>query len=302
VSRVPIGSGGSPGSASPADIIDLVLDVRSLTGADLDACLALAVGRDWGAEEHKWRLLFEVGEVFGMHDDAGELVAAAVLTRYPPGAAVVSMVLVAERLGRQGLGTRLMTHLLEHAGPGPVYLYATDNGRPLYKKVGFATTDGMTTYVGRLGSTDGADTRPTSRAARAADMPAILALDAAVFGADRSDLVARLPSFAEQLRVIERDGAIAGYAGAWRNIETVVIGPVIARDLGDAQALIADLAAAAPGDTLRLDVEHRHAGLRAWIEQCGVPRAFDTKLMVHGGRALPGDRGRLFLPVMQALG
>ena len=70
-------------------------------------------------------------------DDAGELVAAAVLTRYRPGTAVISMVLVASRLERRGLGTRLMTHLVDHAGPGPVYLYATENGRPLYEKVGF---------------------------------------------------------------------------------------------------------------------------------------------------------------------
>jgi ribosomal protein S18 acetylase RimI-like enzyme len=275
------------------------LSIRRLTGADLPACLALAVGRDWGAEEHKWRLLFDVGEVFGLEEPGGELVCTVVLTRYPPGTSVISMVLVAARLERRGLGTRLMTHVLEHAGPGPVYLYATPNGRPLYEKVGFATADGMTTYVGRFAQAAGA---PSSRPARDDDLPAILALDAEVFGADRRNLVTRLPAFAEQLRVLERDGAIAGYAAAWRNIETVVIGPVIARDLGDAQALIADLAAAAPGERLRLDVDHRHAGLRAWIEQRGVLAAFDTSLMVHGGRELPGDRGRLFLPLMQALG
>jgi hypothetical protein len=111
-------------------------------------------------------LLFDVGEVLGMEDDAGELVAAAVLTRYRPSTAVISMVLVASRLERRGLGTRLMTHLLDHAGPGPVYLYATENGRPLYEKVGVATIDAMTTYVGRFDPSDGATGAPVSRAAR----------------------------------------------------------------------------------------------------------------------------------------
>src|SRR5262249_8275562 len=108
--------------------------------------------------------------------------------------------------------------------------------------------------------------------------------------------------FTEQLRVVERDGVITGYAGAWRNIETLVIGPVIAADLADAQALIADLAARAPGARLRLDVDQRHASLHASLEGQGVARAFGTTLMVHGARGLPGDRDRLFLPVMQALG
>jgi GNAT superfamily N-acetyltransferase len=276
--------------------------VRRLTVADLPACLALAVDRDWGAEEQKWRLLFDVGEVLGMQDDGGELAAAAVVTRYPPGTAVISMVLVAARLERQGLGTRLMTHVLERAGPGPVYLYATENGRPLYEKVGFVSIDGMTTHVGRFESVDGAPPAPVSRPARDDDLPAILALDAAAFGADRSDLVSRLPAFVERLRVLEGDGTITGYAAAWRNLETMVIGPVIAEDVRDAQALIADLAADLPDDRLRLDLEHRHIELRAWVADRGIPPVFDTSLMVRGGRELPGNRDRLFLPVMQAVG
>jgi GNAT superfamily N-acetyltransferase len=278
-----------------------VVASRRLTLADLPACLALAADRDWGREEHKWRLLFEVGEVFGLEDDVGDLVATVVLTRYPPGAAVISMVLVATRLERRGLGTRLMRHVLEQSGPGPVYLYATANGRPLYEKVGFATIDRMTTYVGRL--QPAADpAAPVSRPARDDDLPAILALDAAAFGADREQLVARLPAFCERLRVLEHDGQITGYAGSWRNMETVVIGPAIAADAGGAQTLIADLAAEADGARLRLDVDHRNRELRAWATAHGIPPAFDTSLMVHGGRELPGDRRRLFLPVMQALG
>ena len=270
--------------------------------ADLPACLALALDRDWGAEEHKWRLLFDVGEVFGMEDDAGELVAAAVLTRYPPGTVVISMVLVASRLERRGLGTLLMTHLLDHTGPGPVYLYATENGRPLYEKVGFATIDAMTTYVGRFDPSHGATGTPVSRVARDEDLPAIVALDAKAFGADRSDLVSRLPTFCEQLRVLERNGSLTGYGGAWRNIDTVVIGPVIAADVADARTLIGELAAGANGAPMRLDIDHRNAELRTWTTAHSIPPAFDTSLMVHGGRELPGERRRLFLPVMQALG
>jgi GNAT superfamily N-acetyltransferase len=282
----------------PGAIIAAV--VRRLTIADLPACLALAVGRSWGAEEHKWRLLFDVGEVLGLEND-GELVATVVLTRYPPDLAVISMVLVAERLERRGLGTRLMNEALERAGQGAVYLYATANGRPLYEKLGFATIDAMTTYVGCLGPVQGTATS-VARAAGEGDLPAILALDAEVVGADRGQLISRLPAFAERLLVLERDGEITGYAGAWRNIETLVIGPVIAPDVADAQLAITLLAAAAPGARLRLDVDHRHAELRAWIAEHGVAPAFDTSLMVRGARELPGDRARLFLPVMQALG
>jgi hypothetical protein len=41
-------------------------DVRRLTLDDLPACLDLAADREWPREEHKWRLLFAVGEVLGI--------------------------------------------------------------------------------------------------------------------------------------------------------------------------------------------------------------------------------------------
>jgi hypothetical protein len=81
-----------------------------------------------------------------------------------------------------------------------------------------------------------------------------------------------------------------------------VIGPVIAADAAGATALIAELAAGAHGTRIRLDVDHRNAELRTWASAHGIPPAFDTSLMVHGAHELPGDRRRLFLPVMQALG
>src|SRR5882724_590787 len=43
---------------------------------------------------------------------------------------VISMVLVATRYNRQGLGRRLMTHALAEAGDAVVLLNATDLGQP----------------------------------------------------------------------------------------------------------------------------------------------------------------------------
>ena len=84
--------------------------------------------------------------------------------------------------------------------------------------------------------------RAGSRQAGPGDLPVIRKLDAQASGADRASLLERLPGFAEQLRVVERHGLITGYAGAWRNVDNVIIGPVIAESMGDAKTLMADLA------------------------------------------------------------
>ena len=46
---------------------------------------------------------------------------------------------------------------------------------------------------------------------------------------------------ADQLRVAEEGGRLIGYAAAWPNMDTHVVGPLIARDTSVAQALIASL-------------------------------------------------------------
>ncbi|MDX3096443.1 GNAT family N-acetyltransferase [Streptomyces sp. ME19-03-3] len=281
--------------------------VRRLTPADLPACSALAVSRDWGAEEHKWRFLLTHGTGYGIDAPDGEgLAATTVLTRYAGGLAAVSMVLVAARYEGRGLGRRIMTHVLAEAGDDTVTLHATDRGRPLYEKLGFRTVGTVVTHYGRFAPPAPADSagpgaaRP--RPCTEADLPALLALDAEVFGADRSPLLRDLPRFAERVVVAGQDGVLTGYASAWRNADTLVVGPVVAGDAAGARELITALASDA--DTpVRLDLRTGTPGsLDGWAAEHGVAPAFPNTLMVLGDRELPGDAHRRHTPLMVALG
>ena len=271
--------------------------ITRLAIADLDAWLELARDREWQPERRKWALLFEVGEVYGIRDPAGGLAGSVALTRYGPGLAIVGMTLVAARFGGRGLGRRLMTHVLARAGDATVFLYATALGRPLYERLGFRTVGAVTTSVGRFTGAPAGGTR----AAEERDRDAILALDAAAVGADRGDLLARYFRLAEQVRVIERDGAVCGFAAAAPNVGSVVVGPLIAPDVAAARTLIADVGSAIDAP-IRLDLAQRGDGLSEWAQKQGVAPRSDTALMVHGERDLPGARERVVLPVMQALG
>jgi GNAT superfamily N-acetyltransferase len=272
--------------------------IQRLTLDELPDCLALAQDREWLPEEHKWRLLFDVGNVFGLRNEVGDLIGTAVLTRYATQLAAISMVLVAARYGGRGYGRQLMLKALAEAGDVTVFLNATEYGRPLYEKLGFVSVGTTYTHVGRLEPTAGP---ARSRPATSADIPVIVKLDTEVNGANRKHLLERLPGFVEQLRVVERRGVVSGYAGAWRNVDNVLIGPVVAGTVNDARTLIADLAETINGP-VRLDLDERHPQLREWATQRGVPVRNSTAVMVHGARPLPGDRGRWFIPVMQALG
>jgi hypothetical protein len=189
-----------------------------------------------------------------------------------------------------------MHHALAESGTATAALTATDDGRPLYEKVGFRTIGTCTKYTGVYhGASQG-----ISRPAGAADLPGILALDAEVFGAPRDILLQRLQTFSEQFRVVDGPSGVAAFGGAWRNVDNTVIGPVVAPAPDTALGLIADLAAESTGE-LRLDLEDRHPHLISWAEDQGFAHSSETAVMIHG-KPLPGDRSRLFNPVMVALG
>ncbi|MFC9116703.1 GNAT family N-acetyltransferase [Streptomyces sp. NPDC057092] len=279
------------------------LPIRRLTLRDLSACADLSEDRGWPREEHKWGLLLAAARGYGIDAPDGGLAAACVVTEYgprdQPSLAAIGMVLVAERHSRQGIGRRLMRHVVAEAGTTPLTLYATPLGRPLYEELGFKVGGQAEMLRGRFVLGDRTDIR--TRTATAGDLPGILRLDEEVFGADRTHIVTRLPAFADQLRVAEDDGRLIGYAAAWPNMDTHVVGPLIARDTATAQALIASLAAHT-NRPLRTDIDVRHEELLSWAKDHGLSTVALNAVMTYGITELPGDWSRLFAPVTVAAG
>lgn len=277
--------------------------VRRLEPADLRRCVALSADRGWSPEKAKWSLLLAAAEPFGVDAPDGKgLAGAVVLTRWGAGLASVGMMLVAARYGRRGLGRTLMEHLLAEAGDATVTLFATDMGKPLYEKLGFVPVRRSVSFVGTF-RPDRREDNGFTRPAAEADMTAILAVDAAAFGADRGPIVRRLPGFAERIAVLENDQGISGFAAAWRNgPHTTVIGPVVATDADAATRLIADLAACdrQPGQ-VRLDLDPDRPELPGWAHAHGLEPVSRTTVMAHGDMVPRGFPERLFTPISVAL-
>ncbi|MCW7941985.1 acetyltransferase [Streptomyces hygroscopicus] len=280
------------------------LPIRRLTHRDLLACADLSEDRGWPREEHKWGLLLAAGTGYGIDDPQGGLVAACVVTeygsRYRPDLCGIGMVLVAERHAGQGVGRRLMRHVVAGAGTSPLTLYATPYGRPLYEELGFKVT-GTSEMVSGHFTADGPSSAVNTRPANGEDLATLVRLDEEVFGADRTHLITRLPAFADQLRVAEENGRITGYAAAWPNMDTHVMGPLIARDTETAQALVASLAAHTDRP-LRTDVDVRHEHLLTWLKERGLVSVGFNAVMTYGIPDLPGDWTRRFAPLTVAAG
>ncbi|QIY97025.2 GNAT family N-acetyltransferase [Streptomyces sp. S1D4-11] len=281
-----------------------VLPIRRLTLRDLTACADLSENRGWPREEHKWGLLLTAGTGYGIDDPDGGLVTACVVTEYGTPERLelgaIGMVLVAERHARQGVGRRLMRHVVAEMGTIPLTLHATPYGRPLYEELGFKVTGRAEMVRGHF-VPGRPDPKVATRPATAEDLTAILRLDAEVFGSDRTHVITRLPAFSDQLRVAVENGRIIGYAAAWPNMDTHVVGPLIARDTETAKALITSLAAHTDR-TLRTDIDVRHEELLSWAKEHGLEPTSFNAVMTYGISELPGDWTRRFAPLTVAAG
>ncbi|MFD7497807.1 GNAT family N-acetyltransferase [Streptomyces sp. NPDC059832] len=287
-------------SSLPRPIAEL--PVRRLTPDDLVACADLCEDRGWPRDEHRWGLLLTAGTGYGVDDPGGKgLMASCVVTSYGPRLAAIGMLLVAERYARQGIARHLMNHVIAESGGTPLSLYATAAGQPLYEQIGFSVVGRSQRVTGSFRPAGDRSSAVTVRPATAEDLRAMVRLDSDVFGTDRTHVLARLPAYADHIRVAQDEGRLIGYAAAWPSERTHVVGPLIARDTATAQALVASLAEATDLP-LRVDVDARHTELLDWFEECGLRPGSSTTVMALGAPDLPGDWTRRYAPLTVATG
>jgi GNAT superfamily N-acetyltransferase len=282
--------------------------IRHLAADDLKSCAELSVDRGWWPERGKWTLLLEESEGFAIDAPDGKgLAGTTVLTRWGDDRAAVGVMLVASRYEGCGYGRALMEHALSAAGEGvAVSLYATASGRPLYDKLGFKPIRKNIAFRGKFRASQRADkgepagSPGTVRVATEADLPEILALDRATYGADRARMLARLPAFAERMVVLEAGEGITGYAAAWRTEPFMHIGPLIAPDGPAARRLVTDLAEHATVG-VRLDLDPDRPELPAWARAHGLGPTEYTVLMTRGDLTPRGVPEHVYTPISVAM-
>lgn len=172
-------------------------------------------------------------------------------------------------------------------------------GRPLYEQLGFKPVGEVATATGHF-TPNTAPPRIPTRPATIDDLPEIHRLDAEVFGIDRTNILAQMSWFADNIVVAESRSELIGYAIAWPNSGTRIIGPVIARDPATARALITHLATGpAP---IRVNIDTHHRDLLTWLTTSGLAPTDRNTTMTYAIPDLPGDRTRRFAPLTLAAG
>jgi len=202
---------------------------------DARAGLALSTEAQWNQNEADWRFFLTAGEVFGVRDRDGLLIASAALLPYASGNAWISMVLVTENRRRRGLATKLVDACLAEAAKQSLttWLDATPAGAAVYGPLGFAPALQLRRL--RLGKAISTKAAPPSLSR--CDIGEFIARDGGAMGFERGALLREL-SGRSGSRLWSGGGALALVRDG-RNARH--IGPVLAEGPDHALAMVSEI-------------------------------------------------------------
>jgi len=116
--------------------IEAMVDLRRMTVDDLAAGHALSSEQKWPHRIEDWEMLLSLGLGYVAERD-GAVIGTAMAWLYGLDAATLGMVIVSPAAQGMGLGRRLMEAVMADLGDRTILLNATDEGAPLYRKLGF---------------------------------------------------------------------------------------------------------------------------------------------------------------------
>jgi GNAT superfamily N-acetyltransferase len=266
--------------------------LRPLTEGDLPAVQALSASVGWPHRLEDWALFLALGEGFAVCAPDGAILGTAMRWNWSADCATVGMVLVTPARQGSGLGRRLMQSVLGSRSQA-VMLNATKAGLALYERLGFRPLGTVCQHQGQIH----ANVAASARRAAADDLAEIVALDRAAFGTARVGLIERL-LWEGEVRVIERDSKLRGFAARRRFGRGEAIGPVVAESEADAVVLVGSLLR--PGFQ-RIDIPADATALASWLTQAGLQAVDHVTVMVRGAWPACADIRRFAL-ASQALG
>jgi GNAT superfamily N-acetyltransferase len=216
-----------------------------MTEADLEDGLRLSRASGWNQTIEDWRLLLSLGRgLFRVAVEDGRVVASGGAVRYGDALAWICMILVDPAKRGHGIGTRIFDDVLGRAeaavrsgGLRAVGLDATPAGHGIYVQRGFQDEGGIVRMRAEGSGLESCP--PTVRPLSMEDLPAVLAPDRGVFGADRGAVLRWALATAPDLAWVGSRAETIAYCFGRHGDHSDQVGPVVAEDPLLAAALVA---------------------------------------------------------------
>ncbi|CAH2715960.1 hypothetical protein BACCIP111895_03144 [Neobacillus rhizosphaerae] len=283
-----------------------ILDLVQFDKCDVQGLIELSASVGWDYDEKEIGTVLSSGKIFGHKNAEGKIVSSAAIISYDTSLASIGMVIVNKDFRGMGLGKKATRKCIESVSKGTtVMLIATEEGKPLYEKMGFNTVDFVHKYLCDNYITI---TKPSNNSDiiieefSGVDIDELLKLDEDAFGDKRSRfLMNRIKQSERCLVVKDNNGTIVGYGLSILGTINLILGPIVAPDFQTALVLIDKLSSKHKGK-LRIDVPSGNDKFMMLLEKSGFINVSQPPIMVINSVNMPSRNNTLFGIAAQIFG
>ena len=261
--------------------------LRRLVARDLPEALRLSEHAGWNQTIEDWRMLLELAPESCLAIEVdGELAATTTLVSYGSRLAWIGMVLTKASFRGHGFARRLLTQALALADEmqiETVKLDATDQGRPIYEKMGFRCEQVVERWsLPQFGTTSGSTPSIEAPAERWREV------DHRAFGVDRFQLLEKL-ALRSSASMFKADSYLLARSGR----QTRYLGPSVCDTPEAARTLFEQALRTADIEGWSWDMLPANASAAGIARELGFAPARHLQRMVRG-KDLRGDESMIY--------
>ncbi|OPA17169.1 GNAT family N-acetyltransferase [Bacillus cereus] len=286
-------------------MIELEIRVERLSKEQIGDIVALSSYIGWDYNREEIDTVFNSGIVYGVWNERKELIASAAIILYGEALASIGMVIVHPDYKGRGIG-KIITEacVTSVSAQTPIMLIATDEGKPLYEKLGFRAVSYVSKYICNLYNAKDYCVRNEDYVMNyeEGDLEKIIKIDEYGFGTNRKEFLKKRIMQSEQCVVVkDTEENIIGYGLSIQTPENKIIGPVVAKNNAMAMRMVHDLARGHNGK-LRMDVLEGKNDFMKELEVAGFKKVNTPPIMMKNSNRLIKRNSELYSIAAQIFG
>lgn len=257
-----------------------MIDCRNANLAEVTQILDWAAAEGWNPGTSDAPAFFAADpEGFFVATENDTPVAAISVVNHNDTFAFLGLYIVRPDWRGKGIGLRLWTHALAHAGPRVVGLDGVPDQQENYRASGFAPVSSTTRFSGALTP----QTHTAISAIAPDDIARLITLEAQASGSRKAPYLTEwFKNEPERTTIAEKNGGdLTGFCTLRQCRDGTKLGPFYAPDAGCATRLLGHAAAMATGPVI-IDVPETAGGLTRLCTARGMQAGFVTARMYRG--------------------
>ncbi|MBE7637252.1 GNAT family N-acetyltransferase [Sneathiella sp. P13V-1] len=283
---------------------NLEFETRRVDVRNLEELIDITKSVGWEYGEIYWRVILACSTGYAVYHLSGEMAGCAFAVKFGAGRGNIGVVIVRPEYRGKGIASHMMDlaegHILEN-GKGTVTLVATEDGYPVYEHRGYEVISKCYEMFSRSEEKRGEVPHlPNVRFSSISDknFSDVLLFDKREFAEDRSHGLTALRE-ASISSVVLNDvgtGEILGFGIIYPRADMLKIGPVVAKEQAQAEAIVKMLSYGKQG-IIRTDVFAHQPGYIEFLKSLGFNDDWNSTVM-----ALNGHKGLVDLPGVFSIG